>query len=482
MNFNKAEKNTNKTTSYEGGAVYNKAVEEDWLNMLFSMRFEDCFYESADTQMERFFQKTAEMVDMYGYSFISYATMFTRNYIGNRSASQLMAAFLNDKQFDNKRKFFKDFCHRADDVAETFAAIDTLGQKRSHAAVRGFGDYLSGLNAYAIDKYKMNGKKYNLFDCINITHANSEAINAFKRDMLEKANTWEQTISATDDKAASWSELVMSHKLGYLALLRNIRNIASEVYDRDVIKSLCEQLVNEDAIEKSLVYPYQIFSAYKALVKADITSFDIMYALEKAFRTSVKNMPVLNSDNNCVILDVSGSMDDRISGKSDITIKECGAVYGIAILLANPETTLIKFGNHAKLFKANINKNAFDLISSFCKNDNCGYGTDIAPAFNMLDKHYDRIFIISDMQVMANIYSGWSNSAVRGMNAYDKYTKNFGNTNCYSFDLGNYATTVANPNKPGVHLLTTLSPQIFKMINVIDSGESIHDFIMAHYR
>ena len=81
-----------------------------------------------------------------------------------RSVSQLTAAILNEHQFENKRHFFSQIVNRPDDVAEIFAAIEAFEGKRSHAAVRGFGDYLSSLGDY----HKMKGKQYNMFDLMLI--------------------------------------------------------------------------------------------------------------------------------------------------------------------------------------------------------------------------------------------------------------------------------------------------------------------------
>lgn len=180
--------NFNKTAKRE---TANKDVFEDWLNFIMSCMPEDRFYEDGASQTERYLDLMDKMADKFGNEFIAKASMFARNELGMRSIPQLTAAWLNDKEFVGKRRYFKNFCHRADDVAEVFAAIDSIGQKRSHACVRGFGDYLSQLSEYAIDKYKMNDKQYSMFDCINICHPESAAVDAYKHGTIEKAGTWE---------------------------------------------------------------------------------------------------------------------------------------------------------------------------------------------------------------------------------------------------------------------------------------------------
>lgn len=485
-NFNKNVK-AKTTTSYEGGTVYEKNTVEDWLNFLMSCMLEDRFYENGSEQTERYMELTEKMAELYGNEFIAKASMFARNELGMRSIAQLTAAWLNNKTFDNKRRYFKKFCHRADDVAETFAAIEMLGQKRSHATVRGFGDYLSGLSEYAIDKYKMDGKGYNMFDCINLCHPKSSAVDAYKDGTIESAGTWEQKISAStsnEDKANKWFELVMCGELGYLALLRNLRNIFDSIeyldaeYHKDYTENVFSQLTNEHAIRKSLVFPYQIYSAYKALCDAGVTRLDLMSALSDAFVISVQNMPKLDGD-NVIMLDVSGSMSDRISKNSSITIKEAGAVYAAAIFYMNPDnTTIIKFGTDAKIAKPNRNANVFDLVNYIQANENLGYGTQIDSAFNKLTWSCDRIFLISDMQIMES-RSYWG--SCDGTKTYNEYVGKYGNCKMYSFDLGNYHTQVANPKNPNVHLFTTLSSKVFDFIELKESNVNIVDYINENY-
>lgn len=477
MKFNNTVKYVPNVRSYEGGKLYEKNLEEDWANFLFSCMLSNKFYESSDEQMQRYLELTEKMGAKYGSEFIAKAAMFARNEIGIRSIAQLTAARLNGEQFAGKRRFFKNFCARPDDVAEIFAILDMWGLKRSHAMVRGFGDYLSGLKPYQIDKYKMKGKQYNLFDCINITHANSKAINQFKDGSLEKAGTWEQRVSAEpENKTQTWREMVLSNSLGYLALLRNLRNILDVCgADIEVRRKLCESLVNEKAILKSKVMPYQIYSAYKAL--ASYTHIDVVCALENAFKISVQNMKPLDGT-SAILLDVSGSMEwSHVSDNSKITLNECGAVYAMAILLANPMTKIVKFATYAKTFLYDSRKSLFANIEALASGTGYGGGTNMASAFDRLTQHYDRIFIVSDMQIMGP--SRWDSD--RGVRTYEEYVRAYGRCKCYSFDLANYQGQAANSKNPDVKLFTTLSSKVFDFIDLYERGGNLVDYINKTY-
>lgn len=477
-NFNKVQRHNSKTVSYEGGTVYEKSPINEWLNMLFSSFMEDTFYEAAKTQQQRFIDLTNIMAETYGYEFVAKAAIFARNELGMRSISQLVAAWLNAQSFDNKRAFYRTFMHRPDDVAEIFAAIDYLDGKRSHALIRGAADYLSGLSAQTLAKYKLNSRDYNMYDLINITHAHSKAIDDYKQGRLEKADIWEVNISEAADiekRKQEWRRLVEEYKLGYMALIRNLNNILDSDVNQEWIDTfLIPQITNKQAIINSLMFPYRFYTAYKNL---KIHNLSIDSALGKAFLiAAIHNAPQLEGKSG-IILDVSGSMDNYISFNSDITLKEVGACFAITLMISNPNCVMIKFGNFAKVFSCNSLDNPFKSIEDFCKNDGCGYGTDIIPAFEQMSKfsNLKRIFVISDMQVMNSKYYCWDYSTTKTPNeAYNKYFKAIP---LYSFDLGNYHTQLKTSNDPNVHYITTLNDQVFKFIGFLESDINLVDYI-----
>ena len=481
--FNEKISHKPNAVSYEGGAVYEKSPVEAWFNFLFSSYLEDRFYETSISQLQVFYALTEDMVKKYGPEFVAKCAFFARNELGMRSAAQFVAGYLNDYQFDNKRAFYRNFCHRPDDVTEIFGVLDALTptRKRSHAMVRGFGDYISSLSSYSLGKYKMNNHAYNMYDIINITHAHSDAIDAYKRGELETPDTWETAISGAENKDyrdKEWIRLVEENKLGYLALIRNLRNILnSGVAYIWVEQYLCPQLRNEDAIHKSMVFPYQIYSAYKNM---GVHNTAVVRSLERAFEIAVDNLPEFTGD-TAIILDVSGSMTSPISRRSDITIREAGAVYAACIALKAEHCQIIKFATTAQEFKFNKLENIFDQIHKMDKEGGCGWGTNLVPAYKLLNRHYDRIILISDMQIMDDRGHYWGYYEEHPETAFKDYCKKYGTTKLYSFDLGNYHTQTDNPDNPNVYLCTSLSEKTLKMINLLESGASLVDYINENY-
>ena len=468
----------------EGAIAYEKNPVDDWINVLCSSYLEDGYYTNKQELIERFLGLTDEVAMVYGYDFIAKAAMFARDYLGMRSTSELIAAWLNNKQFNAKRDFYTQFPCRPDDVAEMCGAIDFLGQKRSHAFVRGCATYLSSLGDYALGKYKMSGKEYNMYDLINIMHPRSEAINRYKMGTLAIPDTWETAISGSktqEEKEANWMRLVEEKKLGYLALLRNLRNIlqCQNVNTLWIQKYLVPQITAEAAICKSKVFPYQIYVAYAQIQKS--APLSVVAALEQAFLCACKNVPVLVGK-TAIVLDVSGSMDSPISDKSVVSIKECGAVYAAMVYYANPQVDFIKFGDRAKRIDLSQYKNSpFGLIARMADNDNCGYGTQFDAALRIMYNDYDRILLISDMQIMSPLRVMWWGSRFDVQHYQDYLARCAKQPVLYSFDLGNEGNQIVDSNIQDVFCLTALSDKIFNIMYVLEQHGAIVSYIDSLY-
>ena len=471
--FNAVAKGSTKTTTYEGGQAFTRTLEDEWTNMLFGylfQKYQPSFYENSFMKEERFSELSKEMIEKHGAEFVGKAAIFSRNVLGMRSISSYLASILNGYKFDKKRTFFREYFHRPDDVAEVFASIQALGQKRSHALIRGACDYISSLNDYQLGKYKLNSHEFNMYDLIQLTHSHSESIDKYLNNILELPDTWEVRISTAsneEERNKEWSRLVEEHKLGYLALIRNLRNICSMNHDLDWYKKyLIPQIENEKAIRSSLVFPYQIYVSYKQASRS-IIPIELELALSNAFKISVNNIPEF-SGKSLIVEDVSGSMCANFSNHSYLTIGQVSSAYAIGLYLSNNDFDLMKFGTNTKLVHYPKNGNVFSLIDSMCDNEYLGHGTYINDLISSLDKHYDRIFLFSDMQVMSSIDSANSH--------FSRYTEKYGQTRFYSFDLGFYDNQIVSQDKNIVYL-TALNDNIFSCINIFESGKSIIDII-----
>ena len=240
---------------------------------------------------------------------------------------------------------------RADELAE-FLAIYKRDSKALSAQVKlGLGMALRKFDEYQLDKYKSDGKQFSLRDVMFLAHAkpeggreryNKEARREERRlgataklsdkerlyrrlanKELAQANTWEKRLSAGEDKKTVFTELLTRREngsigLGYMALLRNLRGMVDAGVDIDLIRK--EILAGAP---KSKALPFRFIAAARAVPQLE-------RALDTAMVVSMTSMERLEGE-TIVLVDVSGSMEDKLSGKSDLTRMDAGAALSVLL-------------------------------------------------------------------------------------------------------------------------------------------------------
>ena len=137
---------------------------------------------------------------------------------------------------------------------------------------------------------------------------------------LAPAETWETKLTqagsaaeseeaAIELKKETWEKLVKSRKLGYFALLRNVRNILQLA--PELANEVIAQLTDERLIRKSLVLPFRFLTALDALQGTNLPrASSVLAALSDAVDKSLANVPRFEGK-TLTALDGSGSMQGR---------------------------------------------------------------------------------------------------------------------------------------------------------------------------
>ncbi|MBF0395945.1 MAG: TROVE domain-containing protein, partial [Desulfobacterales bacterium] len=134
---------------------------------------------------------------------------------------------------------------------------------------------------------------------------------------LASPDTWEVNLSKGFDKKNTWQRLLKENKLGPLALLRNIRNMQDAGLEEDIILNAIKKM----NVERIL--PFRFIAAVQKVPKFE-------ESLEKAMFKSLEMQEKLRGI-TILLVDVSGSMDAKLSQKSDIS--RLDAACGLAMLL-----------------------------------------------------------------------------------------------------------------------------------------------------
>jgi 60 kDa SS-A/Ro ribonucleoprotein len=213
---------------------------------------------------------------------------------------------------------------RADDLTE-FVAIYWRNGKRpfSKQMKRGLAAAFAKFDAYQLAKYDRDGP-VKLRDVLFLIHAKpaDEAQAALWKGVAERTlaspDTWEVALSGGADKKATFERLLAERKLGYLALLRNLRNMDQAGVD--------EALVTEAILARRgahRVLPFRYVAAARAAPRYERW-------LDEALMETVLQGPVFPG-RSVVLVDVSGSMDWRLSAKSDLSRLDAAATLASVI-------------------------------------------------------------------------------------------------------------------------------------------------------
>jgi len=331
--------------------------------------------------------------------------------------------------------------------------LSMYGKPFPNALKRGVADAMQRFDEYQLAKYNGGNKSLKFKDVLRITHPspkNKEIETLFGKvlnDTLETPYTWEVELSTRGNTKEVWNELIASGKVGYMALLRNLRNIVKCGAD---VAPVLAKLSNPKEIKKSRQMPFRFYSAYVELKKAGMMTPDIHEALEKAITLSTGNMPMMKG-RTLIAIDTSGSMSSRISAKSNVTCGEIGVLLGALATRMCEDATVCYFNSAGWGWSSSNQKGyrierygKYDSILDICeKNSRMSGGTDLRlPLEWALNenayKPFDRIIYLSDNE--CNV-SRWGNGIKSCQGLIDQY-RGLKNQNVWvhAIDLEGYGT------------------------------------------
>lgn len=212
---------------------------------------------------------------------------------------------------------------RPDELTE-FLAIYWKEKKQPLSAQvkKGLAEAFTQFNAYQLAKYNRDDA-IKLRDVLFLSHAKptSEAQAKAWKQLVEGTlvapDTWEVALSAGADKKETFERLMDEEKLGGLALLRNLRNMQQAGVNVQKIRLALAKM------DVSRILPFRFIAAARYAPALEPH-------LEEAMFRSFQDRPKL-AGNTVVLVDVSGSMNEPLSSKSDM--RRVDAACGLAMVL-----------------------------------------------------------------------------------------------------------------------------------------------------
>ena len=480
-----------------GGKAYKQSAKLELVNLMLSNFLAGDMYRDEKTIIKRIESLVSQIDDK---EFLARAALYARNEFGMRTMSHLVAGEMAHQNSTSGAQWAKDFydaiIYRVDDMSEIMGYYfgKNTGHALPNAMKKGFASAIGRFDAYQLAKYRGENKAVKLVDVVRLvrpkpTKKNEGALKALLEGTLKNANTWEAKISKAgqsgsaaakkEARSAAWADLLLEKKIGYLALVRNLVNIANDVDDGAFDVAL-ELLKDEKTIKSSKIFPFQIYNAFVEIDDAPrrgswgysrggsentrITDkrrvAKLVDALAVAIDLSLSNLPKLDG-RSLVAIDTSGSMSSRLSDKNSMAYVDIAALFGVALAKATG-ADVVDFNTSAKYMSIPTSRSTMDLVKGLATP---GGGTNFESIFSTIGKtKYDRIFILSDMQ--AWMQSGYSSNP-RG--AFDNYKRVSGaNPFLYSFDLAGHGTMQVPENDGKVICLAGWSDKIFDVLKTTE--------------
>ena len=468
--FNKKGTMVSRTVNLAGGEAFVMDPKLQFVTLLLTSFVKDQFYRSEDETIDTIRQLVHRMPDK---KFAAKAAIYARTKFGMRSVSHLVAGEIANtvKGEEWTKNFYDKVVYRVDDMAEIFSFYTSqYGTPIPNSLKKGLAMAFDKFDEYQLGKYRGEGRDVKLIDIVNLVHPkpvekNSEALKKLVKDELRSKNTFQVGLSeigkkdTTDEqkeemKAAEWKRLIVEKKLGYFALLKNLRNILEQ--SPESIPYAITMLTDRSLIKKSLVLPFRFTTAIGEIEKVSgvytTQVRQVLVSLNTAIDLSLDNVPKFDGS-TLVVLDESGSMNGQPI--------EIGALFAAVLVKAN-NADYMSFSDSARYINLNPADSTLTITKGIINGIESG-GTNFHAIFEEANKVYNRIIILSDMQ-------GWVGYDVP-TKTFEQYKTRVGaNPIVYSFDLTGYGT-LQMPQQ-NIYCLAGFSDKIFDIMKLLETDRN----------
>ena len=275
---------------------------------------------------------------------------------------------------------------RADEPGELLAIYWRDGRKPlAKQLKRGLALAMTKFDACQLAKYD-RARKVRLRDVLFLTHAKprDDAQAELWRNLVDgtlaSPDSWEVALSAGADKRATFERLLRERKLGYLALLRNLRNMTEAGVDIDLMRLAIAMRQGAH-----MVLPFRFVAAARACPSLEP-------ALDAAMLAGLHGLPALPG-RAVVLVDVSGSMAQRLSRRSDLTRMDAAAALAAIV---QGDRRVFTFSDKLVEVPARQGMAQVDAIIHSQVHDGTYLGWAVAELHRMTT--YDRLIVITDEQ------------------------------------------------------------------------------------
>ncbi|MDE2100431.1 MAG: TROVE domain-containing protein [Patescibacteria group bacterium] len=479
--------------TYEGNLGYvNDAKGELFRTAVANMVSEDTFYESGQDRDNRF-KGLVHQVTSEDPTWVAGFAPFLRDTMQMRSASVVLAAEYVAAGGPNGRKVVTSVLSRADEPAEILAYWrQHYGCQIPAALKRGVADAVQRLyNERSALKYDGQSRAWRMGDVIDVVHPkpkdewqsdlyrwlldtrhNREEVTIpdtlpvlrtrrtlefepvenrrmwlKQPDSLAAAGyTWESLSGWLQGPmdAAAWEAIIPS--MGYMALLRNLRNFDQAGISTKAQKYVIDKLSDPDEVAKSRQFPFRFLSAWQ-----NTGGMTWGWALETALDYSTQNVPEFKG-RTLVLVDTSASMSAPISARSSVKNYDIAAVIG-ATIAKKSDVDLWGYASTWGRIPMKRGDSVLRVAEAVSKAEGrWDHGTNTFQALNATYDGQDRVIIITDMQA----HPGKADTGIK--------------CPIYSYDLGGYRVAHL-PTEGNRYQFAGFTDAAFRMMALLEAHD-----------
>lgn len=493
--------------THEGAPGYARETKSElFLLSVANMVGEGTFYETAADRDSRF-QALVREVAVADMGWLAGFLPWLRNDANMRSASLVAAveavkARSEAGETGGSRQLIDAVLQRADEPGEALAYwLTRFGRPIPIAVKRGIADAVVRLwSEYSLMKYDTRERPLRFGDVVDLTqpayhhrevrgtwrydlygHALDRRHNRDKpipeslttlraraelfalpvderRAILDRDDAADALRSAgvTWEALAGWLEQpmdaraweVMIPSMGFMALLRNLRNFDEAGVSDEVAEQVAKRLSDPEQVARSRQFPFRFLAAYNAA-----PSLRWGHALEKALNASLSNVPAL-SGRTLILVDRSGSMFGPISNRSGLNRADTAALFGSALAVRADSADLVEFGTNHKPVSFSRADPILRILGRF---GSLG-GTNTAEAVRGNFRRHDRVVIVTDEQAWGGFYGA------------DPLAQVPVDVPVYTWNLAGYRYGHGPSGEGRRHTFGGLTDQAFRMIPLLEAG------------
>lgn len=500
--FTKTAVQETQTTNHAGAKAYTLSPEMELYSAVVTTMLADAFYEKADTRLTRIQQLVSQVNPL----FVAQLAVYAREQLYLRTVPIVLIGELAKihNGDDLVSRTIARVVQRPDEITELLAYYQTTNARTetkklnrlSKQVQRGLALSFNRFDAYQFAKYD-RATAVRLRDALFLVHpkAKDEAqqvvFNQITSQTLTTPYTWETELSALGQQdfkteAATkmaaqmkWHELINSRKMGYMATLRNLRNMLEADIDMAHLKTVCNTLSDGRAVLKAKQFPFRFWAAYRemsaiaGLYKRQIPL--INQALEEAVRVSTANLRGFDSDTRVVVAcDVSRSMQMPVSAKSKVMLYDIGLLLGMLLKTRSKNVVSGMFGDRWKIVELPA-KGVLANVDAFYKREGeVGYSTNgYLVLEDLIKRKYaaDKVMFFTDVQLWDSTTNNQSNqNTVQAK--WLQYKRLFPKAKLYLFDLAGHGQTPVHQESNDVFLIAGWSDKVFDVLQAIEKGEN----------